>query len=117
MLKTVSNRRNTASFLLAIAASAFLLQADSAWARGDEVETRSLVITIYDLDLHSPEGNRELDRRIGRAARRVCAETGEHIMPALARCISEARRSARRISLWGYRSYWGESGEARAQGK
>lgn len=64
--------------------------------RAEQVE-RSAIVRTHDLDLSRPEGQAQLDRRIGIAARRLC---GDHSGPPawryryMATCRSTAIRRA-----------------------
>ena len=58
---------------LAIAASALALAPALSAAEGDQ---RSAKVSYIDLDLATPEGVAELDRRIDSAAREICAVDG-----------------------------------------
>jgi len=61
---------------------------------------RSQSVSISDLDLATPEGQRRLDARIRRVARSVCDvdtfRTGSHVpAPEALECYREALRNAR----------------------
>ena len=61
---------------------------------------RSQSVSISDLDLATPEGQRQLETRIRRVARKVCdvdaPRTGSHVpAPEALECYREALRNAR----------------------
>jgi UrcA family protein len=64
--------RNTALFALALIASAITVTPTVAQAF--EPVTVTSIVRTADLDLSNDSGQRELDRRIVRAAREVCGE-------------------------------------------
>ena len=64
--------RNTALFALALIASAITVTPTVAQAF--EPVTATSIVRTADLDLSNDSGQRELDRRIVRAAREVCGE-------------------------------------------
>lgn len=64
--------RNTALFGLALIASAITVTPTVAQAF--EPVTATSIVRTADLDLSNDSGQRELDRRIVRAAREVCGE-------------------------------------------
>ena len=67
--------RNTALFMLALAASAATVAPTIAQAM--EPETVTSIVRTADLDLSSADGQRELDRRIVRAAHEVCGDASD----------------------------------------
>jgi|SRR5688572_27396534 UrcA family protein len=67
--------KNTALFALALIASAATI-APTASQASEPAAVTSIVQTA-DLDLASPNGQRELDRRIVRAARDVCGTASD----------------------------------------
>ena len=66
-------------------------------AQSDALIRKQTEVRIGDLDLSSPQGQRELDRRVAKAARYVCrtpAPIGSRIPGVDAKCYSEAVKSA-----------------------
>lgn len=60
------------------------------------VETQSVVVRISDLDLNSPDGRKELDRRIHRAARFVCGPSFGTANLGASECAKIAEEKAQR---------------------
>lgn len=83
------------AFLLPFALPLSLLLAPSpSFAQIDE-QAPALRVRVSDLDLSSPAGEKELDRRIRRAAVDLCPPpTGTRIASAM--CIEDAVLSARK---------------------
>lgn len=67
--------RSTVLFKLALIASATTITATAAQA--SEPVTVSSIVRTADLDLASPEGKQELDKRIAMAAREVCGTASD----------------------------------------
>ena len=67
--------RNTALFTLALIASATVIAPTASQASEPAVVTS--VVQTADLDLATGSGQRELDRRIVRAAREVCGTASD----------------------------------------
>lgn len=67
--------RNTALFTLALIASAATIAPTVAQA--SEPATVTSIVPTADLDLSSADGQRQLDRRIARAAREVCGSVSD----------------------------------------
>jgi UrcA family protein len=67
--------RNSILFTLALIASAAVLA--PAAGQATEPTTVTSIVHTADLDLKSRDGLRELDRRIGRAAREVCGTVSD----------------------------------------
>lgn len=65
-----------------------------AFAAPVRAETVSIPVSYADLDLSTPEGARTLDRRVARAADKICGQsvTGDRFRPA--RCRAEVLNSA-----------------------
>lgn len=85
---------------LAFAATALGLALTTAPAFATEREQMSVDISVEDLDLTTPKGQKQLDRRIEQAARTVCRTTrpttGSRVMSHEARsCLAKARAQAR----------------------
>lgn len=65
----------TALFALALVATATTITPTVAQA--SELDRVSSIVQTADLDLSSDRGQRELDRRIARAAREVCGQVSD----------------------------------------
>ncbi len=84
---------------LAIAAAAFGLAASAVPALAQTPETTSVEVSLADIDLATPEGQRQADARLERAVRVACRVTdpmtGSRIVSQDAgACIAKARASA-----------------------
>jgi UrcA family protein len=82
---------------VALAGTLFAIQPALASAQ----ETESMAVTYDDLDLTSDEGREQLDRRIDKAAEKVCgadeATVGSRIRSRETRqCIRQAKRDIER---------------------
>ena len=97
MLRTDFARLNIGSLVLGAVIAVLLCQSGSAFAQEAD-QPLSVLVRTHGIDLQSAEGSRVLDRRIARAARKVCLATRGRITPAAAQCVSEARHNAHRIS-------------------
>ena len=81
---------------LALASVSMAASAPAATAMPDYRET-SAVVPYHDLDLSTPEGRAQLDRRVTTAARRLCSPAGP---PTLAEsrmtadCMASAKARA-----------------------
>ncbi len=84
------------SILLCAAAPLLLLaQGAASPARASVEETRSKIVWMSDLDLTSPDGRKELDRRINRAAHSVCDPWAGSGNVLAAQCVRLALKNAR----------------------
>lgn len=84
-----------ASFTFAVAAQSAIAQTGDH--QSDAPIRTQTEVRIGDLDLSTPQGQRELDRRVAKAARFVCrvpAPIGSRIAGVDAKCYSEAVKSA-----------------------
>jgi UrcA family protein len=86
------------TLIAAAATCALTLTATPAFAAGDPEAPRQS-ISIRDLDLATPEGQEELERRIDRVAKQICGldtvRTGTRIRSREKReCYAQAKASA-----------------------
>jgi UrcA family protein len=102
MLKKMIFAASAAALLLPAAASAQLFQSDTADSdvivTGPGGETRSVVVPINDLNLRSDRAVKIADRRVRRAAAKVCDESTRHSLyaaPDYRRCVTSAFNDAR----------------------
>jgi UrcA family protein len=84
----------------AIAAAAIGLACTTAPAFAAERQVSTMKVELYDLELGTAEGQKQLDSRIERAVRNVCRvtdpDTGSRILNKDARtCLAKARASAK----------------------
>ena len=69
-------------------------EAQAKAAVGEEIV--SIEVRYGDLNLHSQEGRRELDRRVNAAVREICQDFGTRDLAefmAVRRCVKEASKS------------------------
>ncbi len=83
-----------------IAASAIGLAIISTPAIAEDGTKKAVTVEFKDLDLATPKGQKELDRRISRAANEVCEATqvltGTRVRsPERVQCVREARAAVK----------------------
>ena len=96
MIRTTMLAATAAITALLPVAAPVAAQANPAMAHKD-AETRAVQVPYADLDLGTAEGQRELDRRIDRAAREACSASRTHVGSRItAREARECQELARR---------------------
>jgi UrcA family protein len=87
---------SAAALLFPIAAVANDSVSDVVVTGDPSVETRSVVVSVADLDLRSDRAVRTADSRVRRAANKLCAGmSGSSLVANQASCVSDAFADAR----------------------